>query len=414
MLHKVIVQFSGIVVGRAIAAVTQAFTIVLLARWAAPSEFGTVMAVQAVLGVIATVISFGLPQYISVLRARKADQKIISGIFRYTRVTSLIASALCVFSFLILTLLNDVFLLFLPLAVALGFQRNSAVWDAIIVADDQVALFSSNLVYRRAITLALFATCYYVNINVIFGYCNAVLVAAIYYNVRMRRNSTFKPTSHLQTKIKPILSQSLHFWIDAMSGMLRQLDIVIIGILLGPTASGFVAVPSKIASPLMLLPSSFATLILPRVSAGNDRAAREGVSFSVAITFIVGIFLGSISFFLSNLVTLLLGSEYLPAVPITQAYFIGFTGLTLIYTLSAVLQGLGYKTAVGRNSLAFSILTIILIGFGAYYYGLEAAAVGYAVGTLGQAFVLVVICVLAFRSKKIKGSANPIRSEHHL
>ncbi|KUG61056.1 hypothetical protein AVL61_07770 [Kocuria rosea subsp. polaris] len=397
MFRRVIMQFSVVVAGRLFAALAQAVTIVLLARWSAPEDFGLVIAVQTVLVALTVVLSVGMPQYIGVLRARDPASATVDAMFNWSRLTSVIAAASCLIVFVILGFFDSAFLVFSPLALALGLQRHSAVWDSIAVADGQVALFSSNLVIRRVIALLCFFSLHLADVDVALAYCTAVFISEIAYNLRMKRVCVFTPVTAARADMRPVFKESRHFWVDAMSGHLRLLDVAAVGLVLGPLASGFVAVPSRIASPLMMLPSSFATLILPRVSAGRGHTARQGLVLAGGVTTLIALLLAAVTPFLDEIVLVLLGGDYLPAVEVTRIYFIGFIGLSLLYMLGAVLQGVGLYSAVGRNSVFFSVLSIGLLCAGGYFYGLEAAAWGYVIGTIGQVSGLVYLYLFRFR-----------------
>jgi O-antigen/teichoic acid export membrane protein len=405
-----LMQFSSVVAGRLLASATQALTIVLLARWSPPEQFGLVITVQALLGFLSVMIGLGFPQYIGVLRARERESSAVAEIFHFNRRTGWIASVVCMVVLAVLGSLDSVFLILLPLALALGFEHTSNSWDRVAVADGQIRLFSFNLVLRRVLTLLVFLATYHFAGQAIVGYCTGVLLSQVVYNALMRHKGLFIPGKKTKGDIRPVFSESKHFWVDSMSGMLRQLDVAAAGLVLGPVASGYFSVPSRIASPLMLMPTSFATLILPLVSAGREKAARHGVYLAVSVTALIAIVLMGLSPFLDELTGLALGESYLPAVPVTRIYFISFVGLSLIYMLGAVLQGLGFHSVVGRNSLAFSVLSIALLCAGGYFYGLEAAAWGYVAGTLGQVLGLVYLFVFrervaARRSERLRAAA---------
>lgn len=387
-------QATGVVVGRLIAAGAQAVSIVLLARWCEPALFGLTMAFQTALIAIVVASQLGLPQYIAVLRARTPQSSEVSAILRLNRKGSVYVAIATVVPVLALTVFNMNFLFFLPLAFATAWQRNGAVWDSIAVADGNIRLFSTNVVMRRLLALFLFCALYTAHLHPAASYCLAILVSEIAYNLRIKRVSHIFDDIRDKIEILPLLRKSHHFWRDSISGQLRLLDVLIVTLLLGPVAGGFLAVPSKIGSPIMLIPSSFATLLLPRVSAGGYRAAREALFFTLGVAGSIAALLGLVAFYVDNLIPIILGAEYVPASTVTKIYFLVFVCTSVIHMLGATLQGLGLQAAVGRNSIVFSSISLLLIASGAILYGLEAAAWGYAAGTLLQVIGVVGILVL--------------------
>lgn len=422
VFRRMLMQFSGVVAGRIVAAAAQAFAIVLLARWSNPTSFGLVIAVQTVLLTLSVVTNVGLPQYIGVLRAKAPESSLVARLYRLNRVTSWIATGLATIVLLVLGYLNATFWFFVPLGLSFGLGRNAAIWDSIAVADGQVGLFSSNLVLRRINSLWIFVVLHFMQIEAVLSYCVAVLLAQLLYNIRMHRRCVFDPGKHPSSnsvEFRAVFKDSKHFWVDSMSGMVRQLDVAAISVVVGPLAAGYLAVPSRIASPMMLLPSSFATLILPRVSSGGARAARHGLYLAVVVTVLIGGVLALLSPFLDELIDVLLGKEYLPAIAVTRIYFIAFVGLSLTYTLGAVLQGLKFHSAVGRNSAAFSVLSIVLLVTGGNLYGLEGAAWGYVIGTVGQVIGLLALLFFYLRGNgehtaRRPGSHSPRATGHPL
>ncbi|WP_081615837.1 oligosaccharide flippase family protein [Kocuria sp. UCD-OTCP] len=398
MSRRVVAQLSGIVLGRLVASVAQAVTIVLLARALSPSVFGLVIAAQAVLTALAVVLGLGFAPYIGVLRAREPGSPIVDEVFKLNRIMSWVLTCVCVAVLVVLGFIDPVFWVLTPLGVALGFQRDAAVWNSIAVADGQVGLFSRSIAIRRVATLCIFALLLFsATIQAVLAYCSAVLISEWFYNVRLKRRAAFVPgrVKHIQMRL--ILRGSKFFWLDAISGQLRLLDVAVIGVVLGPLAAGYVAVPSKVASPLMLLPSSFATLILPRVSSGCGRTVRQGVYLAMGVTSMIGVVLLVLSMYLPDLIGILLGPSYIPSVPIARIYFVGFVFLSLVYTVGAVLQGAGFQSAVGKNSAIASVVSISVLALAGYFWGLEAAIWAYVAALAAQVGGLAFIYIFVFR-----------------
>ncbi|MUN64994.1 oligosaccharide flippase family protein [Kocuria sediminis] len=405
MSRNVLVQLTGIIAGRLVAAAAQALTIVLLARWSQPADFGLVISVQTILTALTVVVSLGIPQYIGVMRARNPHSPDISGLMHLSSRNSVFAAATFATALFIWGLIDLEVMHFVPLGLALGIQLHANAWDAIVVCDRQIGLFSSNLILRRTFGLTILIFLYLLQMPTVPAYCIAVLLSEVLYVTRIRKGSFFSPKKGSRIGAHAVFRSSKHFWVDAMSGQLRLLDVAVTGLLLGPVASGYLAVPSRIASPMMLVPSSFATLILPRVSAGGGRTARRSLHLAIGVTALLAVVLTLVAWYLPGLTLFFLGNEYLPSVPVTRIYFAGLVFLSLVYMLGAILQGLGLQSAVGKNSIVFSGLSLVMLSLGGYFYGLEAAAAGYVFATLGQVFGLVFLYLFHYR-----GSGSHISS----
>ncbi|MEX5263373.1 hypothetical protein RF640_04985 [Kocuria sp. CPCC 205231] len=326
----------------------------------------------------------------SVVRAKDKDDEDVQGIYRLNKVISGVLVALLFVVVLAMMFWDSRAWWFLPLIVATGFQRDAAVLNSIAVADGQTSLFSSNLALRRILALACFVAGVILSIPVALAFTMSIAASEGICNWRLRCKLDFLPSKGWPADVRKIVQQSKHYWWDTVSGQVRLLDVPVVGILLGPTASGLLAVPSKIGSPIMLLPTSLATLILPKTSAAGTLAkGKFMIAAGLVVSFIAAI-LASISFFVEPVIILVLGEDFLSAVPVTLIYFGGFLGLSMIYMMNAALQGLRLHALVSRISMAGSLLSLAGLAGGSAYGGLEMGATGYVGGIVVQLILLLV------------------------
>ncbi|MUN65008.1 hypothetical protein GMA12_18020 [Kocuria sediminis] len=390
-------HFFGIVAGRVVASGAQALTVLLFARWSTPATFGLVIAVETVLATFVAMATLGLPQYVGAVRARMPGSPMILGIMRLNQKISWAAFTIVGVALVILGSHDAVYLMLLPLAVDVGLDLRGYVLERIVVADGHIGLFSSNLVIRRITTLGVFGGSYLLRIDVILGYCVAVTVGQVIYNARLMARSPCDLSPQKPLNFALVFRESKHYWFESLSGMIRQLDIVVVGMALGSGASGYFAVASRAVSPLLLVPSSFATLLLPRVSAGGARTARAALILACGVTVTMAVALAAVSWSLEDILRIFLGEAYVAAGPVTRIYFVGFVGLSFALMLGAILQGLGLHSSVGRLAGACSLLTLSLLWVGGYLYGLESAAWGFVIGVWCQTIGLVYLYVFRFR-----------------
>ncbi len=342
---------------------------------------------------MAWMLGLGLGPYMSVVRARDKNHRDVQGIYRLNRfVNSALVALLCVI--VLMTMLWDSRAWwFLPFVLALGFQRDAAVLNSIAVADGQTGLFSSNLALRRILALAIFVAGVLFSLPVAFAFSLSIAVSEAVCNWRLRRRIDFAPASKPSVDVRKILRESKHYWWDTISGQVRLLDVVVVGFVLGPTASGLLAVPSKIGSPIMMIPTSLATLVLPKTSAARTFPKRKFILGAGFVTAFIATILLVIAIFIEPLIALVLGEEFSSAVPVTLIYFFGFVGLSMIYMVNAAMQGLRRHALVSRISMTGSLISLAGLWFGSAYGGLESGAAGYVIGIIFQLTVLTVFWV---------------------
>jgi O-antigen/teichoic acid export membrane protein len=386
-------QIAGLLSGRIVAAAAQTLSLVLLARWSSTGDFGLVIAVQSVVTAMTWMLGLGLGPYMSVVRARNRNDEDVQGIYRLNKVISLVLVVLLSLIVLTAMLWDSRAWWFLPLIFATGFQRDAAVLNSIAVADGQTGLFSSNLALRRVLALVGFMAGVLLSLPVAFSFSMSIAASEAVCNWRLRRMIDFTPTEIQSANVRRIIQHSKHYWWDTISGQVRLLDVPVMGIVLGPAASGLLAVPSKIGSPIMLLPTSLATLVLPKTSAAGALAKGKFMGVASLVTAFVAIILLPIAAFIEPIIIAVLGQDFVSAVPVTLIYFVGFLGLSMIYLMNAAMQGLQLHALVSRISMAGSLLSLAGLSLGSVLGGLNAGAAGYVGGIVVQLFLLTVFWV---------------------
>ncbi|WP_368806823.1 lipopolysaccharide biosynthesis protein [Kocuria sabuli] len=375
------------------AAVAQTCSLVLLARWSSTGDFGLVIAVQSVVTAMTWMLGLGLGPYMSVVRARNREHGDVQGIYRLNKIISSVLVALLSVIVLMTMLWDGRAWWFLPLVLALGFQRDAAVLNSIAVADGQTGLFSSNLALRRVLALVSFVVGVMSSLPVAFAFSMSIAASEAACNWRLRRMIDFVPLRSQPMDVRRIVQDSKHYWWDTVSGQIRLLDVPVVGIALGPIASGLLAVPSKIGSPIMMIPTSLATLVLPRTSAAGTLPKGKFMLAAGLVTAFIAVILLALAVFIEPIIVSMLGEEFRSAVPVTLIYFVGYLSLSMIYMMNAAMQGLRLHALVSRISMAGSLLSLGGLWAGSAYGGLEMGAAGYVGGIIFQLTILTAFWV---------------------
>ncbi|WP_424346459.1 lipopolysaccharide biosynthesis protein [Kocuria sp. CH-021] len=377
--------------GRLVAAGAQTLTVLLLARLSTPQDFGLVIGVQSAVIALTWILGFGLGPYMSVVRAREPDSVVVHEIHRLNKFVSVGLMVLLTIALCLSQLWFDHAWWFFPLILALGFQRDAAVLNSIAVADGRTRLFSSNLALRRVMALAIFAATAFMTVPIAFSFCASIAISEAICNWRLRRGIEFSPVGRPRIHARSILRDSKHYWMDTVGGQLRMLDVAVAGVVMGPVASGLMAVPSKIASPIMLIPTSLATLLLPRTSARGSISRSEFMIGAALATSAIAVILVGVGVYAEMIIVFMLGEQFQEAVAVTRIYFVGFICLSMIYMINAAMQGLKLGPLVSRASIGGSVLSLCGLCLGGFYGGLESAAMGYVMGIGIQLIALVAL-----------------------
>lgn len=183
--------------------------------------------------------------------------------------------------------------------------------------------------------------------------------------------------------IRPILIQSIFFavWYSA--------DLLVVGRLESPAATGTYAAAKALALGLILAPGALATILLPQVARLSATAVRGYVIRALAVGCAITLPLAlSVALLGRPLIRLLFGDKYAGAPGPLLVLSIGMAAYGLYSVLASLWVGLGRPVidmaATGAGMVCTVVLAFLLIPV----YGLVGAAIAFSTGS---ALKLVVI-----------------------
>lgn len=390
-------DFLWALMGRLSAAALQAISIVMLARFSSPSEFGLALAVQGGLLTVAFFFGFGFGSYVTVEQAKSPLSEEVRGIVHINQQTSLFSGLICLLILAAIGVVDAQVYWLLPLAVAMAAHRNSAVLEGIALANGRAQLFGLTMVLRRLFLVVLFAVFLVLDTNTLFAYSVSYASAEVLINFFFRSATGRIPRPADKRVFREVLRRAVPYWIETVSVQFRGLDVSAATITGGTVISGLYAVPARLSSAILMLPSTFANLCLPRIASGSPRTLARIMVASVPV--ILGVFalLATLAAFAKAIIVVVLGDEYVDAVVPTQIFCIGFAVLSVITILNAIAQGIGLAKEVAWSSMMGAVLVVVFVGLGAAMLGAEGSSWGYSVAVLIQLVVLFAM------------SAGPIR-----
>ncbi|MDH6181872.1 O-antigen/teichoic acid export membrane protein [Microbacteriaceae bacterium SG_E_30_P1] len=401
-------QFAWVSSGRILAAVLQAFGLVLVARSVSPGDFGVLAAFLGVAAVAQTVIDGGVSTFVIRERAARPGSGDIAVGLRFNNVTSTILGAVTGATVLLLGwLATPTYLLLLPLAVWIGAQRNADNRLSILIADGDAWINVSNLLARRALSVGIIATGIGIGLNPILAFALAeatsCAASAIFANVFIRRRVA--PRSSLS--FAKLLRSSSPYWVHSMATQARNLDSLLVGLAAGPTQAGFYSSGSRLTNPLRILPNSLSVVLMPEATRAhaNSRSMKPFLKLSGIMVLATLVLAVALVVLTPWAVQFGLGKEYVPAIPAVQVTVAALPLWSAISLLQAILQSTGNKRAVAVTSTTFAVIALAGVAIGANQWGATGAAFAVTASLVVQAATLAVRLTATLR-RRPNGSAT--------
>jgi O-antigen/teichoic acid export membrane protein len=397
-------QFAWVSGGRLLAAALQAVSLIFVARFLAPAEFGVLATVVSLATVLQAVLDFGVGTYITRERAANPNSGGIATALRFNAVTSTALAAIVVVGLSLMGLfVSPTYFLMLPLAFWLSGERNADARLTVVFADGDAWINVTNLLSRRLAGLIGFLALVSVGVEPLFSYSLALAVAAIasslFANVYVRRRVDAAPS----LTYRELIGESVHYWANSVATQARNLDVVIVGALAGSVAAGFYASASRLTTPLRILPTSLASVLIPAatraVSAGRSLSPllKSAAALLAGVTFLYALIYVAAPWF----VPLALGDAYVPAIPVIQIVLLGLPFAACASLCNALLQAIGEKRFVATAATISTVFCLVAVALAT----IAAGAVG-AAWALTASFALQAILAAAKLVPSVRPGSN--------
>jgi O-antigen/teichoic acid export membrane protein len=384
-------QFAWVSAGRVLAAVIQAVSMLLLIRSVTPSEFGVFSAVYGLLALVQTIFDVGLPTLVIRERARDAKSATVGAALRLNdRLALAMAGVLMVSIVLAGLVIAPYYFVFAPLALWAAAERNADVWLGVAIADGDAKVNTLNLVLRRVGSLVLFfllLTGLSLDPILSFGAATAVaacvswLFAHTFVSRRLATRTVVAP--------RVLLQQSWPYWVNSAATQARNIDTAITGIVAGPVQGGFYGAASRLTTPLRILPTSLASVLLPAAARHTSASLGKLVRLLGIVMIGFGGFYAALFAAVPWAVPTFLGPDYTGAVPALQVTALGLMFAAGASLISAPLQGVGLKKFVASVAVSTTVICLIGVVTGAALAGAVGAAVGLAFSYVVQSSLLL-------------------------
>lgn len=266
------------------------------------------------------------------------------------------------------------------LIVSAAIEKNADTLLAIPIADGRTLGPSVSVLGRRLVALAGFLALLWVcpsPVSFALASTAGALSGRLFIVGSLPRLGAGRPA-----RLSAILRRSWPFLIGNVSAQVRSLDVLIVAGVSGVAAAGLYSVSLRLANPLLVVPTTLASIVLPRVARGGiERARREAIKWSaVAVSASFG---SLVSLPIApSILSWVFGQEYAAAGGVLSALLAGIPIVGLSSILGAILQGLGAESFVALNGVVFALVFIVLALCGAVILGALGLALGMVLAYL--------------------------------
>lgn len=149
-----------------------------------------------------------------------------------------------------------------------------------------------------------------------------------------------------------------------VSSISGKLDVQMLAAMAGATITGLYSIPMRLASIIIVLSSSFSSVLAPRFASFNDKKSEKSYLLKASlalIPIIAGIVI--VIIFAKPFVVILFGQKYLPSVPVFQALAAAMIPFIIAAPpVAAIIYSMKKTVYIGLFSI-FQIVVIFLINY---------------------------------------------------
>ena len=391
-------QFASLLSARILANVLQAINVIVLARAVSPAEIGMTSAIIGFCMVLFTITDFGLSTLISKSYARN-DHVMVSSALRYTTITTWGFGLLAFGVGLGLSAQHFIPLSMTALILSVAIDRCVEYRLSVPIAADSKVVPASSILLRRSVQFVAFVGFVIGDMDALWAYALAQLAGTLVGYVQSTyflRSRVVKVSERLPWQT--VFKNSYAFFVNSVTAQISTLDTFLVSVFSGAHSAGLYAAASRVTSPLILIPGTLASTVLPPAARATATQARRVAVNLILVLPVVLLVAGPVGYFVAEpLCQLLYGAEYRPAGLTLTVLFVGIPFAVLAAALGAILQAQGDEQFVAKVGVAFAIAFVTGIGVGGHLYGSVGAAIG---GCTAMALNCIPLVVKALRLRE--------------
>lgn len=377
--------YLSLILTRGLSAVAQMVLVFILASAASASSFGLAIAVFSGMSVVAALSDFGLGTF-TLRAAGRGDTDAAVGAAKLATRFGFVTASACSMVMLLLAADNVEVLALSPLAVWAVAERNTETRNMLLLAAGEVGKASFLIAGRRIISVpVMYGLIQIAPSTLAFSLALCLTsVCAWYLSLRW---------THATTKGIPPAPWRLAwrvraFGITGISGQFRNLDISLVGLFAGGAAAGVYGLGARLGAPLLIVYNAISNMMVAEAWRRNTKSV---IRIEAWIWFLALVTAAAAPFLAYAFGPIL--SSFVPWLVPEDLYTVGalisltsFVGLGVI--LSSSLVNVDEESFVAKNSVIWSLLSLLLIGAFALLYGTLAAACAGIFAYISKSIVL--------------------------
>lgn len=372
--------FAVLLLAKVAASAVQAIGLLVLARVSSPGSFGHVNTVLSASLLLATVLDFGQLTYVAKMYATGHLPQVRAAL-RMNATTTVLGSVVTITILTVVAAATNASPYLIALGIAVCLEKNVETVMSVPTAAGHSGTVAISLAARRCTFLALLITGVLLDLPAVPVYCIALLLGSAVGQAHARVVVT---ALKQRVRGEPIVArtrivrESLPYFVSNLSSQARLLDLPVVAAVSGSSAAGLYSAATRLVQPLMLLPATLTSVMLPRSATMSTSRAKQvalrlalGTAFSAAC-------LAGLTPWSTDLVAVVLGDPYAGAAPILSWTLIGLPFLALPPILGALLQGQHRQKLVATNGAVYSALLVPSLWAAAVTFGATGVAIAVA------------------------------------
>ena len=380
--------YSTLFVSRVIGGLLQIVMFAVIAREIGSRNFGPMIAALVTVQLLGTILEFGFG---SLLMSRQffSEKKYLIGTLLSSNILiSALEGMLGVFTYIFVPVRSN-YLSALTLLLLWGAgERLSNLGLSLAISQSNQQEVRRNILSRRLITFSCFCVITLQAPWTILRFCVFLSVSSLIGGlISIYRYRSLLSKFNL-SNFREILQLGFPFQVNSFINQLRNLDVLLLNFFVSSAVAGNYALALRFAQPFSIPLSTLAQTGITAMSSRNRNMREEFLKRYLRLLKYC-MFFGFITMFLpAESIT----RNILPNFPDIDMSFklqcLGFIMFGVIAIETSILQGIGKRNSLHKNSLVWILATLLLTIILGYFFGVVGASAGLFMGNLIQSIQL--------------------------
>ncbi len=399
--RPIITNTAALILLRGTTVGTRVLAMFLIARFAAPNDFGNLAFLLSVVEITKIIADFGLDTLAVRELAIKNQVELAQAFINSLAVAKLIGGTLA----------------YITIVIALGFRQDSiqlevvllgvllltSLWSNLAInyfqARLRIADILAPIIFTNAITIILIALMSVFRPSLLLGIAILPLSELVTTSILLRRlhkEVRILPSLWRFREIIPLIRYSLPIAATAILVTLyTRLDVVILKNLLGAETVGYYALAFRMTEPFLLVVSAFGMSVYSHISVALVSNLKKQVRFLVVRyavgSLVYGLLCCILLIFLAPIIIKVFLPAYVQAIPILQILTLALVFRTLNTPLNNTVLAAGKFTWVTSIATFNLIMISSLLFYFVPWLGAQGAALSLVIGEVVNTIIHLVI-----------------------